>query len=71
MISLEAREIEEILKGLYPKKQAFFIGCSGWKGICNPGGELQLQRMKKDLELRGAHLHRHSGGGRTLQQRPG
>ena len=28
MISLEAREIEEILKGLYPKKQAFFIGCS-------------------------------------------
>jgi hypothetical protein len=53
MISLEAREIEEILKGLYPKKQAFFIGCSGWKGICNPGGELQLQRMKRDLELRG------------------
>jgi hypothetical protein len=53
MISVEPRQSEEILKGLHPKKQAFFIGCSGWKGICNPGAETQLQRMKKDLELRG------------------
>lgn len=53
MISVEPRESEEILEGLGPKKEAFFIGCSGWKGICNPGGEPQLQRMKKDLELRG------------------
>ena len=53
MIFVEARENEEILKGLLSKKQAFFIGCSGWKNICNPGGEVQLQRMKKDLELRG------------------
>jgi hypothetical protein len=53
MISVQARESEEILKGLQSKKQAFFIGCSGWKNTCNPGGEAQLQRMKKDLELRG------------------
>jgi hypothetical protein len=53
MISVEPRECEEILKGLHSQKHAFFIGCSGWKGICNPGGEPQLQRMKKDLELRG------------------
>jgi hypothetical protein len=53
MISVEPRKSEEILRNLDPKKYAFFIGCSGWKSLCNPGGEAQLQRMKRELELRG------------------
>jgi electron transport complex protein RnfC len=53
MISVEPRQSEEILKGLDREKRVFFIGCSGWKTLCNPGGEAQLQRMKKELELRG------------------
>jgi len=53
MISVEERKIEDILGALDPKKHAFFIGCSGWKSLCNPGGEAQLQRMKRELELRG------------------
>jgi len=53
MISVKPKETDEILKGLDLKKPAFFIGCSGWKSLCHPGGEVQLQRMKRDLELRG------------------
>ncbi len=53
MISVEPRKSEEILKGLDREKGVFFIGCSGWKSLCNPGGEAQLQRMKKEMELRG------------------
>jgi hypothetical protein len=53
MISVDPRKTEDILQDLDPKKHAFFVGCSGWKGLCNPGGEAQLQRMKKELELRG------------------
>lgn len=53
MISVEPRKSEDILQGLEREKRAFFIGCSGWKSLCNPGGEAQLQRMKKELELRG------------------
>jgi hypothetical protein len=53
MIAVKPRESEEILKGLDREKRVFFIGCSGWKNLCNPGGETQLQRMKKELELRG------------------
>lgn len=53
MISVEPRKIEEILKGLDREKGVFFIGCSGWRSLCNPGGEAQLQRMKKEMELRG------------------
>ncbi len=53
MISVEPRKSEDILKGLDREKHVFFIGCSGWKSLCNPGGEAQLQRVKKELELRG------------------
>jgi len=53
MISVEPRKSEEILKSLDREKGVFFIGCSGWKSLCNPGGEAQLQRMKKEMELRG------------------
>lgn len=53
MISLESRKSEDILKDLERGKRTFFIGCSGWKSLCNPGGEAQLQRLKKELELRG------------------
>jgi hypothetical protein len=53
MISVEPRKSEEILKGLDRENHVFFIGCSGWKGFCNPGGEAQMQRMRKELELRG------------------
>jgi electron transport complex protein RnfC len=53
MVSLEPRRIEEILPELDRGKQTFFLGCSGWKGICNPGGEAQLQILKKNLELQG------------------
>ncbi len=52
-INLEPRASEEILKSLDRGKHAFFIGCSGWKSLCHPGGEAQLQPMKKDLELQG------------------
>jgi len=53
MINLEPRKSEEILRNLERGKRAFFIGCSGWKNLCNPGGEAQLQRLKKELELMG------------------
>jgi electron transport complex protein RnfC len=53
MVSLEPRRSEEILQEVDRGKRIFFLGCSGWKGICNPGGESQLQTMKKDLELLG------------------
>ena len=56
MISVEPRKSEEVLKGLDREKRVFFIGCSGWKSLCNPGGEPELQRMKKDLELRGVNF---------------
>jgi len=53
MIAVEPRKIEDLLHGLGREKRTFFIGCSGWKNLCSPGGEAQLQRMKKELELRG------------------
>jgi len=53
MISLEPKKSEEIMGELEKGQRVFFIGCSGWKNFCNPGGEAQLQTMKKDLELRG------------------
>jgi hypothetical protein len=53
MIQLESRKSEEIFPSLGPKGEVFFIGCSGWTGICNPGGEAQLQQLKKELALRG------------------
>jgi hypothetical protein len=53
MVSLEPRGTEEILKDLDRERQTFFLGCSGWKGVCQPGGDSQLQTMKKELELRG------------------
>jgi hypothetical protein len=53
MIQLEPFKSEEIAPNLDPGAEVFFIGCSGWKEVCNPGGEAQLQQMKKDLTLRG------------------
>jgi hypothetical protein len=53
MIQLEPLNGEEILRNLDSQVEVFFIGCSGWKEICNPGGEVQLQQQKKDLTLRG------------------
>jgi electron transport complex protein RnfC len=53
MVSLEPRKSEEIRQEMDRGKRTFFLGCSGWKGICNPGGDPQLQTIKKDLELRG------------------
>lgn len=53
MISVEPRKSEDLVKALGPEKRVFFIGCSGWKSLCNPGGEAELQRMKKELELLG------------------
>jgi len=53
MIQLEPLNVEEIIRNLDSQAEVFFIGCSGWKEICNPGGEVQLQQLKKDLTLRG------------------
>jgi len=53
MIQLETLSVEEIIRNLDSQAEVFFIGCSGWKEICNPGGEVQLQQLKKDLTLRG------------------
>ncbi len=53
MIVVEAKKFEDILQGLDREKPVFFIGCSGWKDLCNPGGENQLQPLKKELSLRG------------------
>jgi len=53
MIQLEPLSGEEIVRNLDSQAEVFFIGCSGWKEICNPGGEVQLQQLKKDLTLRG------------------
>lgn len=53
MIELESRKGEEIFQDLDPKGKVFFIGCSGWKDRCNPGGEAQLQPLMKELALRG------------------
>jgi hypothetical protein len=53
MIQLEPLKSEEIVQVLDSQAEVFFIGCSGWKEICNPGGEVQLQQLKKDLTLRG------------------
>ncbi len=53
MITVEARRSEDIFQDLDREKGIFFVGCSGWKSLCNPGGEIQLQRMKKELELMG------------------
>lgn len=53
MIQLEPLKSEEIVQNLGSQAEVFFIGCSGWKEICNPGGEVQLQQLKKDLTLRG------------------
>ena len=53
MIELESRKSEEIFQDLDPQGKVFFIGCSGWKDLCNPGGEAQLQHLKKELALRG------------------
>ncbi|MBM4333157.1 MAG: hypothetical protein FJ117_18390 [Deltaproteobacteria bacterium] len=53
MISLEPRKSEDIIREMEKGKSAFLIGCSGWKNFCNPGGENQLQGIKKEMELRG------------------
>ncbi len=53
MISLEPRKNEEIIRELEKGKSVFLIGCGGWKNFCNPGGEVQLQGIKKEMELRG------------------
>jgi hypothetical protein len=53
MIQLEPLNVEEIIRDLDSQAEVFFIGCSGWKEICNPGGEVQLQQLKRDLTLRG------------------
>ena len=53
MIDLEPRPSEEIFQDLEKGKRAFFVGCLGRKGLCQPGGEAPLQQMKKELELRG------------------
>jgi len=53
MIQLEPLKSEEIIRNLDSRAEVFFIGCSGWKEVCNPGGEAQLQQLKKDLTLRG------------------
>jgi hypothetical protein len=53
MIRLEPLKSEEIVRDLDSPAEVFFIGCSGWKEVCNPGGEAQLQQLKRDLSLRG------------------
>lgn len=53
MIELERRLSEDLLQELEQAKPVFFIGCSGWKSLCNPGGEVQLQQIKKELTLMG------------------
>jgi len=53
MIQLEPFECEAIVRNLEAQEEVFFIGCSGWKEVCNPGGEPALQQVKKDLALRG------------------
>jgi len=56
MITLEPRKSEEILQDLEKGKRIFLIGCSGWKTLCNPGGEVQLQRLKAEMELKGVPI---------------
>ncbi len=53
MIHLESRKTEEILAQVDPRGEVFFLGCSGWKEVCNPGGEARMQQLKKELILRG------------------
>ncbi len=53
MIQLEPRKSEEIIRNLEPQGEVFIVACSGWKEVCNPGGEAELQRLKKELALRG------------------
>jgi electron transport complex protein RnfC len=53
MIELEPFKSEEIVRNLDAQEEVFFIGCTGWKEICNPGGEAQMQPLKKELSLRG------------------
>jgi hypothetical protein len=53
MIHLESRNTEDILTHVDPRGEVFFLGCSGWKEVCNPGGESQMQQLKKELTLRG------------------
>jgi len=56
MISLEARKSEDIFQDLEKGKRIFLIGCGGWKTLCNPGGEAQLQRLKGELEQKGVPI---------------
>ncbi len=53
MVELEPLKSEEIARNLDSQAEVFFIGCSGWREVCNPGGEAQLQQLKKELSLRG------------------
>jgi hypothetical protein len=52
-MDLAKRTGEEILRDLEREKPVFLVGCIGWKQVCNPGGEAQLQEIKRDLGLRG------------------
>ncbi len=53
MIQLKPRKSEEILPNLEPQGEVFIVSCSGWEEICNPGGEAEMQPLKKELTLRG------------------
>ncbi len=53
MIEVERRPNDEILREMEKGKPTFLIGCSGWKNVCQPGGETLLHQCQKELELMG------------------
>lgn len=53
MIITEQKTFAEILDGLKGHNKIFLIGCGECATTCNTGGDLQLQKIKQELEAAG------------------
>ncbi len=56
MVISEPRPMEEILKSLEGEKKVFILGCSGCAESSETGGEVQVLKMKSDLEGQGKEI---------------
>ncbi len=56
MVLLEIKKSAEIFREVGKERKVFFTACMGWPNFCNPGGEDQLQQIKKEMELMGVNF---------------
>jgi len=56
MIELETRSSQDICSKIGREGRVFFIGCSGRKGLCSPGGESRLQKLRGELQALGVRF---------------